>query len=114
VVTATGLDRAGIYRLTTAGPEDDDTPAPGGRKAVSVPFAVAPDLRESANLESLTDTQLDERLGFRPVHLTSDAAANVNTVTERTSSEWALWLLGAVLLLVVGETVLAWVCGRAW
>jgi len=74
-----------------------------------LPFAVVPDLRESANLESLSDAQLDERLGFRPVHLTNDAAANVAAVTERTNREWTCGCWRAVLVLVLGEAVLAWV-----
>jgi hypothetical protein len=107
VISANGLRRAGVYYLTTA--EHGEGGAPP-----RVPFAVAPDLRESANLESLSDAQLDERLGFRPVHLTNDGNVNVVSATERTNREWTLWLLAAVLVLVVGETVLAWLCGRAW
>ncbi len=122
VVTATGLERAGVYRLTLADRIGDEASGQGEpvpperreRKPLDVPFAVVPDLRESANLESLSDAQLDERLGFQPVHLTNDAAANVTSVTERTNREWTLWLLAAVLVLTLGEAVLAWVCGRAW
>jgi hypothetical protein len=75
------------------------------------PIAVVPDLRESENLDSFTDSQIDERLGFQPVHLTAgrDAAA-----LERVSHEWTPWLLLAVLLLAIAELVLAWWCGRAW
>jgi hypothetical protein len=39
---------------------------------------------------------------------------NVTAETERTNQEWTLWLLAAVLLLAVCESVLAWFCGRAW
>jgi hypothetical protein len=81
---------------------------------VTVPFAVAPDLRESASLETLTAAELNERLGFTPVHMNSDGRVNVVTATERTNREWTLWLLVAVLVLVLGESVLAWFCGRAW
>ena len=34
-----------------------------------MPFAVVPDLRESENLEALTDEDMDQRLGFPVVHL---------------------------------------------
>jgi hypothetical protein len=118
VVSAGGLNRAGVYYLTTADRSEggaEGGPRPDANKApLRVPFAVVPDLRESASLESLSDAQLDERLGFRPVHLKSDGNVNLVSVTERTNQEWTLWLLAAVLALVVGEALLAWFCGRAW
>ena len=108
VVTANGLHRAGVYYLTAL------ERGTARKESLEIPFAVVPDLRESANLESLSDAQLDERLGFRPVHLTNDGKVNIVNVMERTNREWTLWLLAAVLVLVVGEAVLAWFCGRAW
>ncbi len=121
VVTATGLERAGVYYLTEADRAEGGTgdaqrlgKAGAERQPLMVPFAVAPDLRESANLETLAEGELNERLGFTPVHMTSDGRVNVVTATERTNREWTLWLLVAVLVLVLGESVLAWFCGRAW
>jgi len=115
VVTATGLQRAGIYHLTAADRgEGGAAEAAKQKRFQPVPFAVVPDLRESASLETLSDEQINERLGFRPVHLKSDGNVNVTAETERTNREWTLWLLVAVLVLAVGETVLAWFCGRAW
>jgi hypothetical protein len=118
LLTASGLHRAGVYYLTTAdrgeGGQGGARPGEAGKAPVEVPFAVVPDLRESVNLESLSDAQLDEQLGFRPVHLSNDGNVNIVSATERTNREWTLWLLAAVLVLVVGEAVLAWFCGRAW
>jgi hypothetical protein len=118
VVSADGLHRAGVYYLTTAdrseGGANRDARAGADKAPLRVPFAVVPDLRESASLETLSDAQLDERLGFRPVHLKSDGNVNIVNATERTNQEWTLWLLVAVLALVVGEALLAWFCGRAW
>jgi hypothetical protein len=120
VLTATGLHRAGIYHLTAADRGDGGTTQQGGaapappKKFQPLPFAVVPDLRESASLETLSDGQIDELLGFRPIHLKSDGNVNVTAETERTNREWTLWLLAAVLVLAVCETVLAWFCGRAW
>jgi hypothetical protein len=119
LVTASGLLRAGVYYLTTAergegAGRGGARPGETGKAPLEVPFAVVPDLRESVNLESLSDAQLDEQLGFRPVHLSNDGNVNIVSATERTNREWTLWLLAAVLVLVVGEAVLAWFCGRAW
>jgi hypothetical protein len=114
VVSASGLHRAGVYYLTTADRSEGGGRADPDKAPLRVPFAVVPDLRESVNLESLTAAQLDQRLGFQPTHLKTDGNVNMNTATERTNREWTLWLLVAVLVLVVGEAVLAWFCGKAW
>src|SRR5439155_11605673 len=53
-VTATDVPIAGIYRIVS----DDDT-------IKSPPFAVSSDLRESDNLESLTDGEIETLLGFK-------------------------------------------------
>lgn len=116
VVTAAGIDRAGVYHITAA---DRGAGAPLKAGVVEpapllVPFAVVPDLRESANLETLPERALNERLGFTPVHMNLDGRASVAAVTERTNREWTRWLLLAVLGLAAGEAILAWFCGRAW
>src|SRR5207237_925255 len=59
-VVASGLVKAGVYQLTTR--END----PADR----LPFAVAPDVRESLDLEALGDSEIDRQLGFAPVHVT--------------------------------------------
>jgi hypothetical protein len=103
VLIVTQTPRAGIYRIVAA----------EGETAAEVPFAVVPDLRESEDLTALSDPQLDERLGFKAVHLTASEDLSVFAGTERLSQEWTLWLLGIVLALALGETGLAWYCGRA-
>ena len=103
-VVASGLLKAGVYYLTTR--END----PGDR----IPFAVAPDARESQNLEPLGDSEIDGQLGFAPVHVTVREDETPQFGAVRTNREWTAWLLWLVLALALGESVLAWLCGRAW
>src|SRR5262249_32063277 len=67
-----------------------------GKAGEGVPFAVGPDLGESADLAALTDAELDELLGFRPHHLTAGDDPGAFAGTERLNREWTLWLLAAV------------------
>ena len=80
----------------------------------AIPFAVTPDIREVETLDAFTDAQLDERLGFKTVHITASDDASVFVTTERFRREWTIWVLLGVLLLSLGEVVLAWLCGRGW
>jgi hypothetical protein len=112
VVTANDLPNAGVHRLVEALPSDTATTSDD--KKAGIPLAVTPDLRESENLESFTDEQLDQRLGFAATHLTAGADGAPLTLTDRLNREWTMWLLMAVLALVIMEAVLAWWCGRAW
>jgi hypothetical protein len=75
---------------------------------------VVPDLRESEDLASLQPKELDEMLGFQAVHLMASDDGSVFSAAERLKREWTVWLLVALLALVIGETILAWFCGRAW
>ncbi len=116
VVTATDLAMAGVYRLATSAPTGSDAPEPAessASKEGGTPLAVIPDLRETEDLQSLSDAQLDERLGFTPIHLTAGAEAS-ETAADRLNREWTLWLLTSLLVLLLCEGVLAWWCGRAW
>ena len=117
LVTAADTWRAGVYRLVPAEGER----APEGRQADErqppedgVPFAVVPDLRESEDLTSLTDGQIDERLDFRPTHLLAGDEPGVFSGGERLNREWTVWLLAVLLALTLLETLWAWLCGRAW
>jgi hypothetical protein len=120
-LTLTDLYRAGIYRVARA----KAAPPPGAseeeQKALQLekedpgqPMAVIPDLNESANLEMLTDEQIDERLGFRPIHVAAGADPNSYSGVERSGREWTTWVLVVLLILATGEALLAWVCSRAW
>jgi hypothetical protein len=112
VVTATDLTTAGVYRLIASGSGDAVV---GGleQKKLGVPLAVIPDLRESENLESFSDAELDQRLGFTPIHLNAGGATTISA-SDRLNREWTLWLLMAVFALAICEALLAWWCGRAW
>jgi hypothetical protein len=104
VVTVGGLSKAGVYYLTTRENEAGDR----------IPFAIAPDLRESANLEAMSESDINKQLGFTPTHLTVKDNEELDFAGERTNREWTIWLLVLVLLLALAEVALAWLCGRAW
>jgi hypothetical protein len=115
VVTTSDVPRAGIYRLlATAPPQEGETPRGADDSKDGVLLAVVPDLRESDDLASLTDEQIDQRLGFTPVHVTAGAEESAGSGSDRLHREWTLWLLMLVLVLACGEMLLAWWCGRAW
>jgi len=101
--------KAGLYRMT---PSTTPPPAnaatvgmPNVTAAIEAPFAVAPDVRDTADLNTLDDSQIRRRLDFDP---------QVSTDGKRREGEWTLWILVFVLLLSFGEATLAWVCGRSW
>jgi hypothetical protein len=102
MVTAADLPRAGIYYMN-ASPSDEPTP-----------IAVVPDRRESEDLQSLGDKTIDENLGFEPIHMTAGDSSETSTGSERLNREWTVWVLLAVLLLALVESLLAWWCGKAW
>lgn len=103
-VTAPDTALAGVYRI---GLEGEDPPS-GPR------FAVTPDLRETANLDALTDTEAEQVLGFRPVLVLAGADAGATLAAERNRREWTVWLLLALFLIGCVEAGWAWFCGKAW
>ena len=76
-------------------------------------FAVTPEVAESLAPETLPVERLDERLGFKPVHLNVTDDVTPFTGPERTKREWTPWLLRALLILALGESLFAWHCGRS-
>jgi hypothetical protein len=121
LVTTNATTDAGIYRLVPSEQISDAEAKTrqqidGGeeREPPGVPFAVVPDLRESEDLSSLPDAQIDQRLEFKPTHLLAGDDPDVFSATDRLNREWTIWLLAAVLGVVLVETVWAWLCGRAW
>lgn len=109
VLSIPDLTRAGVYRLMARSATQERAVADAG-----IPLAVTPDLRESVDLQSLSDEQIDARLGFEPVHVIAGSEAGSAVGMDHFRREWTLWMLLAVLLLTVGESALAWLCGRAW
>ncbi len=113
LVTAADTPRAGVYRIVRAdrkmeaGAETDSEPE-------GVPFAVTADVRDSEQLEPLSAEEIDKQLGFKPAHLTAGDEGGTFGSAERLKNEWTLWLLAGLFVLVLGETALAWFCGRAW
>jgi hypothetical protein len=100
-VTATDTTTPGVYQM---GLTVEDPPS-GPR------FAVVPDLRETARLDRLTDAEVEELVGFRPVLVVADPD---RMATERDRREWTVWVLLAVFAIGLVEAVWAWTCGKAW
>ncbi len=119
LLRAADTRRAGVYHIARTdraplGDEPASPPTAVGGTSPGTPFAVVPDLRESEDLASLQPKELDEMLGFQAVHLKAGDDGGVFSAAERLKREWTVWLLLGLLALVIGEAVLAWVCGRAW
>lgn len=119
IVTAADLSQAGIYQMLprrageTSSPAGEVEPVDKAEKT-SIPFAVIPDLRESDDLESYSDEQIDARLGFAPRHVIAGTVQTQESGTDRLNREWTTLFLVLVLVLTLGESLLAWWCGRAW
>jgi hypothetical protein len=103
-----GITRAGVYQLR---PRSLDERGVGDR---ALPLAVTPDLRDVDDLSSLTDSELDERLGFHVWHLSAGGDVTGIVSGARQQREWTIWLLLSVILLALLETAFAWWCGRGW
>ncbi len=103
-IEATDTSVAGLYQIGQAGEE----PLRGPR------FAVSPDLRESDDLTSLSDGEVEQLLGFKPVFLIAGTGSDDSLVNERSKREWTIWILLALFAFAVGESVWGWYCGRAW
>ncbi|HEY1189173.1 MAG TPA: BatA domain-containing protein [Gemmata sp.] len=95
---------AGEYAIVPIGAPENE----------GVTFAVNPDLRETENLEAVSDGELEKMLGFRPTIIQAGAGTEAAVRERRTRGEWTEWVLLALLLLLVGEATWAWFCGRAW
>jgi len=103
-ITATDTADPGIYRIVQEGKPDSTGPV----------FAVNADLRESANLETAANTDLIKLLGYEPIVIQAGAGTEAAVNQTRVRREWTEWVLLLLLFALVGESVWAWVCGRAW
>ncbi len=103
-VTAADTSLSGVYQIGV----EDEEPLNGPR------FAVAPDLRETDDLTSMTDGEVEQFLGFKPVFLQANSANEQGIANERSKREWTVWVLLALFFFVVGESFWAWYCGKAW
>lgn len=100
---------AGEYALVPSGTTD-----PAGLTVDSgVAFAVNPDLRETENLDSATDVDVEKALGFKPAIISAGAGTESAVRDRRTRGEFTEWALLVLLLLLIGEAAWAWQCGRA-
>jgi hypothetical protein len=102
-LTATDTLVSGVYRIQKAGDETS-----------GVTFAVTPDLRESDNLESLSDAEAEELLGFKPLLLVAGPDSARELSAERSKREWTVWVLLGLFFVAVAEALWAWFCGKAW
>ena len=116
VVTANDLPRAGIYSIASLprGGESSETIDPTDLVKAGTPIAVIPDLEESNDLTSLTNEQINTKVGFEPIHILAGQSESAANSADRLNREWTMWALLAVLALVLLEVVFAWWCGRAW
>jgi hypothetical protein len=120
VLPLNDLSQAGVYRVVgrreDSSDEESDRPATekDKEKESGSPVAVRPDLRESADLTSLTDSELDGQLGFKPIHVIAGTDPGSYSGVVRANLEWTPEILMAVLALAVSEGILAWFCGKAW
>jgi hypothetical protein len=103
-ITATDTADPGIYRIVQEGKPDSSGPV----------FAVNADLRESANLETAENKDLIALLGYEPIVIQAGAGTEAAVNQTRVRREWTEWVLLLLLFALVGESVWAWVCGRAW
>jgi hypothetical protein len=116
VVKADDMPQAGVYRLAALarGSESSAGLDPVDLARKGTPIAVIPDLNESADLTTLTAAQINERLGFTPIHIIAGEEEGASSGSERLNREWTIWVLLAVMALVLVEVVFAWWCGRGW
>jgi hypothetical protein len=103
-VTAADTARTGVYRIVAEGEPDRTGPV----------FAVNPDLRESANLDVASDSDLEKMLGFKPKVIQAGAGTEAAVQEYRIKREWTEIVLVALLLFLVVESAWAWICGKAW
>ncbi len=111
-LTASSSDTlvAGEYAIVPTG-----APDPVGLEGeTGIAFVLNPDLRETENLDSATDGEVEKLIGFRPTILAAGADTGSVVRDRRTRGEWTEYVLLFLLLLLVGEAVWAWMCGRAW
>ena len=103
-VSASDTLRAGIYNIVPAGKADDAGPL----------FAINPDLTESDDLAVASNGDVESWCGYKVPIIEAGASLSSAVDQVRSRSEWTVWILFLLLFLLVGETVWAWVCGRAW
>ncbi len=94
----------GVYALVPEG-----EPADKGAT-----FAVNPDGRESQNLDTASEKEMTDWLGFAPFVVQAGAGTEAAVGQQRVSSEWTEWLLLLLLVFLVAESAWAWFCGKAW
>jgi hypothetical protein len=95
---------AGVYRVGTPG---EDPPS-------AARFAVTPDLRDSVKLDLMSDAEIEEILGFKPVIVLAGSESQNTFADQRNRREWTVWVLMLLFVVVVGESFWAWFCGKAW
>jgi hypothetical protein len=109
VVNTTETLVAGEYAIVPTG-----APDPIGMQSENgIAFAVNPDLRETENLDVVSDGDLEKMIGFRPTIIQAGAGTESAVRDRRTQSEWTEFVLLFLLFLLLGEAAWAWFCGRA-
>ncbi len=116
VVIAPDLHQAGVYRMMTSlrGAEASDTVDSATAEDHGVPIAVVYDAKEIENFSTLSDREINDSIGFTPIHIEAGKSAGANSGEDRLNREWTVWVLLAVLLLALVEVAFAWFCSKAW
>jgi hypothetical protein len=109
-LSSTDTPVAGEYAIVPVGAPDPVGLAP----ETGVAFVVNPDLRETENLDAISDSDLDRALGFHSPVIQAGAGTESAVRERRVRGEWTEWVLLFLLFLLVGEATWAWMCGRSW
>jgi hypothetical protein len=109
LLTTSDTSQAGFYRLVPEGSAAEET---GGESGAGDLFAVAPDPAETADLTTLTEPQINERLSRPPVHLQATQLTTDGVDRSRVQREWTDFLLWLMLALCLGELAFSWYCNR--
>ena len=80
-----------------------------GRSSRSIPTCARP-----SDSTIASDDAVENWLGYRPPIIAAGAGTESAVSQLRTRSEWTEWVLLFLLVLLVGEALWAWMCGRAW
>jgi hypothetical protein len=105
--------QAGIYQLAPAAGMSDDRNSPAGDAVHDAIYAVTSDLRETVDLTTFSDRELDDQLGFDAIHLSAEGDVGNLAAGARLRHEHTFLLLWAVLAFCLIEPLFAWFSDRA-
>jgi hypothetical protein len=109
---ATGeLGQAGVYRILPDVASSEETGSDTSDSGDI--FVVTPDPRETADLTTLNEEQLNERLSRPPIHQQASGLMVGELDRSRVQHEWTEVVLWVLLVVGILELSFAWFCNRA-